>query len=187
MSRVSRKDNSGYIWNVVGGAIGGAIIGAVSEMASQAINRVITGEAINWGDVLTSAIGGAVYGGLIAATGNETIASVASEGTMAVINGMRAGDSLGKIAIDTTIAMGSAAFNSCASKQINTYLASKAGKTNAISNLAKWCTDDVYRGKFEASPNYVADAYEYSTKALVVKVLNAPVKSGFRWLRNLAA
>ena len=127
---VSRKDNSGEFWNVVIGAVVGAALSAASELASQVINHVATGEKINWGDVATSAAGGAVYGGVMAATGSNMAASMASTATTSVINGVRNGDSVGKIITDTAKKTLISAATCAAPKIINKSLSGKYLKLN---------------------------------------------------------
>ena len=161
---VSRKDNSGEFWNVVIGAVVGAALSAASELASQVINHVVTGEKIDWGDVATSAAGGAVYGGIMAATGSNTAASMASTATTSVINGVRNGDSVGKIIADTTKNTLISGATSVAPKIINKSLSGKYAKLNKVQKFIKAKTAGPYQGKYSSGPNYLADSFSYSSK-----------------------
>ena len=131
---VSRADNGGEFWSIVVGAAVGAVLAAASEFASQVINHVVTGESIDWGDVAASAAGGAVYGGVMAATGSNTAASLASTATTSVITGVRNGDSIGTIIVDTAKNTMITAVTCVAPKIINKSLSGKYRKLNARNN-----------------------------------------------------
>lgn len=161
---ISRADDGGEFWNIVIGAVAGAIASAVSELVSQVINHVATGEDIDWGDVATSAAGGAVYGGVMAATGSKMAASIASTATTSVINGVRSGDSVGKIITDTAKNTLITAATCAAPKVINKSLSGKYTKLNSVQKFVKKATSGPYQGKYSSGPNYLAYSFSYSTK-----------------------
>lgn len=161
---ISRADDGGEFWNIVIGAVAGAIASAVSELVSQVINHVATGEDIDWGDVATSAAGGAVYGGVMAATGSNMAASIASTATTSVINGVRSGDSVGEIITDTAKNTLITAATCAAPKVINKSLSGKYTKLNSVQKFVKKATSGPYQGKYSSGPNYLAYSFSYSTK-----------------------
>ncbi len=181
---VSRSDDGGEFWNVVIGAAVGAVFGAASELVSQAINHVVTGEKINWGDVATSAVGGAVYGGVIAATGSTMAASVASTATTSVINGVRNGDSFGEIVLDTAKNTLVSAATCAAPKIINKSLSGKYIKLNKVQKIVKKMTNPPYQGKYSSGPNYLADTFYYSFKRARNNILGSAVESGYKKVKE---
>ena len=154
---IARKDDGGEFWNVVAGAVIGAALGAVSEIASQYLNHVINGEKINWGDVAASAASGAVYGGVMAATGSNTAATIASTATSSVIDGIRSGDSVGEIIVDTARNTAFSALTCYVPKVINKSLSGKYLKLNKVQKWIKNLTSDTYRGRYERGGNYLPD------------------------------
>lgn len=177
---VSRKDDSGEFWNVVIGAVVGAALSAASELASQVINHVVTGEKIDWGDVATSAAGGAVYGGVMAATGSNTAASMASTATTSVINGVRNGDSVGKIITDTAKNTLISGATSIAPKIINKSLSGKYLKLNRVQKLVKKWTAGPYQGKYSKDSNYLGLSISSSLKRAGK---NVGIDAGFAGLK----
>lgn len=173
---VSRKDDSGEFWNVVIGAVVGAALSAASELASQVINHVVTGEKIDWGDVATSAAGGAVYGGVMAATGSNTAASMASTATTSVINGVRNGDSVGKIITDTAKNTLISGATRIAPKIINKSLSGKYLKLNRVQKLVKKLTAGPYQGKYSKDSNYLGLSISDSLKRAGI---NVGIDAGF--------
>ncbi|MBE6920297.1 MAG: DNRLRE domain-containing protein [Ruminococcaceae bacterium] len=172
---VSRKDDGGDFWNVIVGAVVGAALSVASELVSQTVKYIATGEKIDWGDVITSAAGGAVYGGVMAATGSNMAASMASSATTSVISGVRNGDSVEKIIADTaknTLISGAVC---AAPKIINKSLGGKYTKLNAVSKFIKDKTSGPYQGKYDKGPYYLADSISYSTKRAGTNILR---KSG---------
>ena len=78
---VTRSDDSGQCWWVAAGAIIGGIVGFTTKVTSN----VITGNDWNEG-VIGATVGGAVYGGVLAATGNVAAAGFASAAAEVVVN-----------------------------------------------------------------------------------------------------
>ena len=154
---VIRTDDSGDFWNIVIGAVVGAVISAASEIVSQVINHVATGEDIDWGAVATSAIGGAVYGGVMAATGSNTASTIASTATTSVITGIRNGDSAGKIVLNTAVDVAISATTCVVPKVINKSLSGKYAKLNKLQKIIKKITDETYVGRYETGQNHLPD------------------------------
>lgn len=78
---VTRTDDSGQGWWIAASAIVGGLVGGVAKIVSN----VSTGKS--WNNGLLGAIaGGAVYGGVLAATGSVVAASFASAATESVVN-----------------------------------------------------------------------------------------------------
>ena len=161
---VSRRDHGGEFWNIVGGAVAGALLSGASELLSQVVNHVITGENINWGDVGTSALGGAVYGGVMAATGSTVAASAASTATTTIVCGIRNGDSAKEILVNTAANTLKTVVTTGGPKIINKWLSGKYVKLNAIEKLIKKATAGPYTGKYAQGPNYLADSLSNSVK-----------------------
>ena len=149
---------------VVIGAVFGAAVSAVSELVVQVVNHVVTGDEIDWGDVATSAAEGAVYGGVMAATGSHMAASMAATATATVIDGVRAGDSFGEIIADTAINTMKTAALCAAPKIVNKSLSGKYAKLNKVQKFIKNKTADPYQGKYSSGPNYLGDSLERSFK-----------------------
>ena len=78
---VTRADNTGRGWWVVAGALIGGIAGGVTKIVSN----VTTGKKWNEG-VIGATVGGAVYGGVLAATGNVWAAGFASAAAESLTN-----------------------------------------------------------------------------------------------------
>ncbi len=78
---VTRADDTGRGWWVVAGALIGGIAGGVTKIVSN----VTTGKKWNEG-VIGATVGGAVYGGVLAATGNVWAAGFASAAAEALTN-----------------------------------------------------------------------------------------------------
>ena len=160
----SRTDDGGEFWHAIAGMVGGAVLAAASELVSQVITQVVTGEKINWGDIATSAVGGAVYGLVMSTTGSNTAASMASTATTSIIDGIRDGDSVKKIITKTAIKTAGAAVTSITPKAINKSLSGKYVKLNPIQKIVKKATAGTYKGKYTRGTNYLADALSNSVK-----------------------
>lgn len=78
---VTRADDTGRGWWVVAGALIGGIVGGVTKIVSN----VTTGKKWNEG-VIGATVGGAVYGGVLAATGNVWAAGFASAAVESLTN-----------------------------------------------------------------------------------------------------
>ena len=78
---ITRADDTGRGWWVVAGAFFGGIIGGVTKIVSN----VSTGEKWNEG-VIGAALGGAIYGGVLAATGSVVAAGFASAAVESLAN-----------------------------------------------------------------------------------------------------
>ena len=78
---VTRADDTGRGWWVVAGALIGGIAGGVTKIVSN----VTTGKKWNEG-VIGATVGGAVYGGVLAATGNVWAAGFASAAAESLTN-----------------------------------------------------------------------------------------------------
>ena len=78
---VTRADETGRGWWVVAGALIGGIVGGVTKIVSN----VTTGKKWNEG-VIGATVGGAVYGGVLAATGNVWAAGFASAAAESLTN-----------------------------------------------------------------------------------------------------
>lgn len=159
---ISRTDNVGEFWHAIAGMAGGAVLAAASELVFQVINHAVTGEKINWGDIATSAAGGAVYGLVMSTTGSNTAAAMASTATTSIIDGIRNGDSAKKIIIKTAIKTAGAAVTSIVPKAINKSLSGKYVKLNPIQKVVKKATAGTYKGKYTRGTNYLADALSSS-------------------------
>lgn len=182
---VSRADNGGEFWSIVVGAAVGAVLAAASEFASQVINHVVTGESIDWGDVATSAAGGAVYGGVMAATGSNTAASLASTATTSVITGVRNGDSIGTIIVDTAKNTMITAVTCVAPKIINKSLSGKYRKLNTLQKFIQKKTSGPYRGKYLSEIDYLADSFSYSMNRAKNNVLKSSGKLAAEYIGQL--
>ncbi len=78
---IMRADPDGEFWLAVAGAFFGAIIGA----ATQVVSNLTTGQDV-WDGVIGAAVGGAVFGGIMATTGNLAAASYISSAAESVTN-----------------------------------------------------------------------------------------------------
>jgi RHS repeat-associated protein len=86
---IDGRDPSGECPQCVSGAIGatlGALVGGTIEIASQVAHG---GRVSDWGGVGTAALGGAVTGGVIGATGNVTLGSSLGAGVQAGADSLR--------------------------------------------------------------------------------------------------
>ncbi len=149
-SPVARADDGGQFWNVVAGAVIGAIVGAVTEIVNETIEYVATGDPIDWGDVVIESFSGAVYGGVVAATGSTVAGSVASSATRTIATGVRNGDSFGKIVVNTVVKSSVSYISGVAPKVINKSLSGKYLKLNKFQKIIKKLTDEPHRGKYQA-------------------------------------
>ena len=156
---VSRKDDGGEFWHIVAGAVVGAVFGAASEFTSQLINNMVSGEGFDWGAIAISAAGGAIYGGVMAATGSNTAATIASTVTTSVITGIRNDDSFEKIVVNTAKDTAFAAATCFVPKVINKSLSGKYAKLNKVQKVIKKITDEPYRGKYVSGRNYLPDVF----------------------------
>jgi RHS repeat-associated protein len=91
---VMRADASGEVWHVAAGAGIGLVVSFTAQLASNLMSGK-RGKAVLDG-CGTAAIGGAVYGGVLTATGNALAASVASSATESVIREVRSYKEEGK-------------------------------------------------------------------------------------------
>ncbi|MHB1452945.1 MAG: RHS repeat-associated core domain-containing protein [Saccharofermentanales bacterium] len=66
---ITRMDDDGEFWHIIGGALIGGLVGAAVSIVSQAVS----GNGINWRSVGASAVAGVVIGGLAAATGGASL------------------------------------------------------------------------------------------------------------------
>ena len=175
---VMRKDSSGNFWltSVVVGAVIGAAFGVASELVSQTVNHITTGEKINWGDVLTSAAGGAMYGGVIAATGSHTAATIASSVTTSVITGIRNGDSIEETIVNT---VGNALCDTVISivipKVVNKSLSGKYLNLNNAEKFIKYITSEPYSGMYHNGRNYIPEVLTEGLKDLAQSALVAGI------------
>ena len=156
---ISRIDTSGNFWNIVVGAVVGAAFGAITEIASQVIKHEATGADIDWGAVAVSAIGGAVYGGTMVATGSNTAATVASTAATSIATGVKNGDSIEEIVVNTAKDTTLAAVTCMVPTVINKSLSGKYLKLNTVQKWIKTLTEGPYRGMYEKGSNYLPDVF----------------------------
>ena len=99
---VSRNDEDGEFWNIIGGAIVGALVG----VASQAISNLIDGNPIGDG-LAKAAVTGAVGGALTAAfPGANTLISAGMSAAESVISDVQNGENLPTILVNATLSAG---------------------------------------------------------------------------------
>ena len=92
-------DPNGLFWHIVAGAfIGGVVNTAISVGTS-----LLSGEKITGSQVLSAFVGGAVTGGVTAATGNATFGLVAGGAAETITKGFMDGDSIQNIAQDVAV------------------------------------------------------------------------------------
>ena len=100
---VARADENGEFWNFIVGAVVGAVVSVVTTVVESAI----TGEDITFGDIAQAAVLGAAEGVLTTAfPGASTAISAGFSALDSVVNGVKDGDSVGKILVDATISAG---------------------------------------------------------------------------------
>ena len=175
---VSRKDEGGEFWNVVVGAAVGAFMGAAAEMADQLIGYFAFGEELNTSDVWIAALGGAVYGGVMTATGSNTAASLASTATESIVSGIYNGDSLDEIVSNTVVSTLSETAKCVTPKVINKSLSGKYLKLGKLGKMLKSLTDDPYVGKYHAGNNYLPDSIESSIWGFGEDLLGSAYQAG---------
>ena len=180
---IGRTDDAGEFWHVVAGVVGGAVFGAASELVSQLINHAVTGSKIDWGDVATSAAGGAVYGLIMTTTGSNTAAAMASTATTSIIDGIRNGDSAKTIVLNTAVKTAGAAVTSVVPKAINKSLSGKYLKLNPIQKVIKKATSGTYKGKYTRGSNYLADTLYNSWDNAKSDVVKNAAKTAFNRIR----
>ncbi|OUN32465.1 hypothetical protein B5G27_15605 [Lachnoclostridium sp. An76] len=118
-------DPNGLFWHIVAGAVVGAVANTVINVGTS----LLKGEKITWSSVISSVIGGAVTGGVTAATGNVTLGSVAGGAAETITKGAIDGDSIQNIVQDVAVgAVADVAF-------------SKAGKFLKNTSKVKQVTD----------------------------------------------
>lgn len=181
---VAREDDGGEFWNVVIGTVVGAVVGAAmgaaAEMADQLINYYAFGEELDVGDVLIGALEGAVYGGVMAATGSNTVASLASSVTGSIASGIYHGDSLGEIVNDTITDAVGETITCVTPKVVNKCLSGKYLKLGKFGKAIKKITDEPYVGKYLSRNNYLPDSIESSIMGFGEDLLGSAYDVGVR-------
>ena len=118
-------DPNGLFWHIVAGAVVGAVANTVINVGTS----LLKGEKITADLVASSLVGGAVTGGVTAATGNVTLGSVAGGAAETITKGAIDGDSIQNIVQDVAVgAVADVAF-------------SKAGKFLKNTSKVKQVTD----------------------------------------------
>ena len=159
---VNREDNGGEFWHIVTGALVGAAMGAAAEAADQLINYFVFGEELDPGEFLIGALQGAVYGGVMAATGSHTAASLTSTATESIALGIYHGDSVEQIVSDTIVSTLTETVKCVAPRVINKSLSGKYLKLGKVGEVIKQYTDPSYVGRYASNKNYLPDAFESS-------------------------
>ena len=92
-------DPNGLFWHIVCGAVVGAVANTVINVGTS----LLSGKKITVSTVVSSIMGGAVTGGVTAATGNVTLGSVAGGAAETITKGVITGDSIQNIVQDVAV------------------------------------------------------------------------------------
>jgi len=157
-------------------------MGAATEMASQLIDYFVFGEALNDGNVLIGALEGAVYGGVMAATGSNTIASLASTATGSIASGIYSGDSFEEIVSDTIVNTLTETVKCVTPKVVNKSLSGKYLKLGKFGKALKNITDDPYVGKYLSGHNYLPHSIESSVMGFGEDLLGSVYQAGKKFV-----
>ncbi len=188
----NRIDKYGYFWHIVGGALAGAIKGAASELIGQTISNVVQGKnpfEYDWKSVGASALGGAVEGAVLVATGNPMLASAAGSFTEGAVDTWAHGGSFkdGLKSGATNMAVDFVAgkvFDAAANSKIGKKISGKVGevaegfqKTIRNSSAGKFVGDIIDKPKswLGAIDNKLANKFKpYAGIKLGVALFNEP-------------
>ena len=92
-------DPNGLFWHIVAGAL----IGGVVNTAISVGTSLLSGESVSFNQMASAFVGGAVTGGVTAATGNATLGSVAGGAAETITKGVMTGDSIQNIVQDVAV------------------------------------------------------------------------------------
>ena len=175
---VSREDDGGTCWFIVG-ALVGAAMGAAAEAVDQLINYYVFGEELDPGEFLIGALQGAVYGGVMTATGSSTAASLVSKATGSIALGIYHGDSVEEIVTDTIVSTLKETVRCVAPKVVNKCLSGKYLKLGKVGEFFKKVTGDPYIGKHLSANNHLPDALNSSIMGFGEDIAKSAFRTGF--------